>query len=120
MKAIVKSIWLDSVSADLGGYMPEDAHCFGLWIEFRVGIAGEEGADDFRLWVCTSDWLKNECDKGRAVWARHTLVVSNYDLENIKKEINSLVEKCVGDSWTSIAQNLAKFAAWEYEGVSLS
>lgn len=120
MKALVKSMWLDSTSADLSSYTPENPHCFGLWIEFRVGIVDKDGADDFRLWVCTPDWLANECNKGIGVWGRHTLVVSEYDLEKIKSEINSFVEKFEGDNWVSIAQNLVKFAAWEYEGMSLS
>jgi hypothetical protein len=119
MKAIVKSMWVDSATINLDSYLPDDTECFGLWIEFRVGIKDEDGADDFRLLVCTPEWLKNEYGWKKAVWGRHMLIVSGYDLNVIAAEINSCVENCAGEDWPTIAQKLARFAAWEYEDVQL-
>lgn len=115
MKAIVKSIWLDSATINLDTYLPDDPECFGFWIEFRVGITDREGADDFRLFVCTPEWLKNERSRKRIIWGRHMLFVFEYDLDEIKAEIDWRIESCKGDDWLTIARQIGRFAAWEFE-----
>jgi len=115
MKAIVKSMWIDSATVNFDSYFPDDPECFCLWIEFRVGIKNEDSADDFRLLVCTAKWLINELDRKSATWGRHMLIVSEYDLDVIKAEIDLCVESCTGENWSAIAQKISRFAAWEFE-----
>ncbi|MNJ80566.1 hypothetical protein D3C77_789910 [compost metagenome] len=43
------------------------------------------------------------------------LIVDRYDLNLIAAELNSQVANCVGEDWLTIAHNLSKFAAWEFE-----
>ncbi|MNR82230.1 hypothetical protein D3C72_129850 [compost metagenome] len=113
MTAVVKSMWVDSASIDLVNFLPSDIELFGLWIGFRVGIKDKEGADDFRVFVCTPEWLKNS--EKKTIWGRHMLIVDRYDLNLIAAELNSQVANCVGEDWLTIAHNLSKFAAWEFE-----
>ncbi len=115
MKAIIKSMWVDSASINLDNYLPDDPEYFGLWIEFRVGIKDRDSADDFRLLVCTPEWLKNECDRKKVMWGRHMLIVFKYDLDTITAEINQCIENCVGKNWPTIAEKISRFAAWEFE-----
>lgn len=115
MKAIVKSMWVDSATINLDSYAPDDAECFGCWIEFRAGIKDEDSADDFRLFVCTPEWLRNKCSGNRARWGRHMLIVSEYDLDAIADEIDRQIGLCVGEDWSTIACKIARFAAWEFE-----
>jgi hypothetical protein len=115
MKAIVKSMWVDSADINLDEFSPDDPECFGLWIEFRAGLEDDAGADDFRLFVCTPVWLGNECDRKTVAWGRHMLIVAKYDLGAIKREIDQLIENCRGDDWPDIAREIAKFAGWEFE-----
>lgn len=115
MKAIIKSMWINSAAIDLDTYFPEDPECFGLWIEFRAGFKDEESADDFRVLVCTPEWLRKEYGWKKSMWGRHMLVVFNYDLDAIKMEINQCVENCTGDNWMIIAQKISRFFAWEFE-----
>jgi len=115
MKAIVKSIWVDSPTINLNEYWPDDPECFGLWIEFRAGPENETSADDFRLFVCTPTWLRNECFTKEAIWGRYMLIVSEFDLHTIGGRIGQLVEKCAGTEWLDVARNIARFAAWEFE-----
>lgn len=115
MKAIVKSIWMNSASLNLDEYLPDCTESFGLWVEFSVGIKDEDGADDFRIFVCTPEWLKNECTPVRSIWGRHMLIVSEYNIDLIKAEIDQCVENCTGENWPTIAPKIARFAAWEFE-----
>ena len=115
MKAIVKSLWLDSATISLEEYSPEDPRCFGLWIEFRAGPEGKAGADDFRLFVCTPIWLKNECNRKGETENRHVLVVEEYDPDVIKNKIDRRVENSKGENWPDIARKISRFAAWEFE-----
>jgi hypothetical protein len=115
MKLTVKSMWIDSASTSLENYLPEDPSCFGLWVEFRAGFVNTAGADDFRLFVCTPEWLKKECCRNKVIWGRHMLIVSRYDLDAMAAEIALCVENCAGDDWNAIAGTIARFAAWEFE-----
>jgi hypothetical protein len=115
MKAIVKSMWVDSAAINLKEYWPDDREYFGLWIEFRAGPENESSADDFRVFVCTPAWLRNECTRKKGVWGRDILIVGEYDLDTIKTELRLLVENCAGEEWTDVAQKIARFAAWEFE-----
>lgn len=113
MKAIVKAMWIDSAVVSLEEYAPDDPDFFGFWIEFKVGAENRDGADDFRLFVCTPDWIKN--NNSSAVWGRHMLMLPDYDLDVIKKEINKCIESCIGNDWTAIAAKISRYASWEFE-----
>jgi hypothetical protein len=115
MSAVVKAMWVDSATINLDSYFPENPECFGLWIEFSVGIKDESGADNFRLFICTPEWLRSECGRKRAKWGRHMLIVPEYDLEMIRIEIGLCIDSCTGEDWPTIAQKIARFAAWEFE-----
>lgn len=114
MKALIKSVWIDSDQISLEDYVPEDPDRFGLWIEFRVGPDTGVAADDFRVLVCTPDWVKQEL-VWKPVWARHVLLVPRFDLPVILAELHSLVARCSGPDWPSVATKLSRYAAWEFE-----
>lgn len=119
MNATIKSMWVDSATINLDSYLPDNPECFGLWIEFKAGVKNESGADNFRLFVCTPEWLKNEHGWKSAKWGRHILIVSEYDLDMIRAEIGQCVESCTGEDWPTIAQKIARFAAWEFDDYQL-
>jgi hypothetical protein len=115
MKAIVKSMWIDSATQSLETYCPEDPKCFGLWVEMRVGPDNEEGAHDYRFIVCTPDWIKQEYGWEKSVWGRHMLIVFNYDLNLIAERVRSYVESCTGKDFWEMAQKISRIALWEFE-----
>ena len=47
---------------------------------------------------------------------RNSLIVVNYNFENISNRLTTLIELCCGDSWDEIANKISKFASWEFEG----
>ena len=115
MKAIVKAMWVDSATINLDNYFPEDSENFGLWIEFRVGPPELNSADDFRLLVCTPEWLKTNGVQEKSLWGRHMLIVLEYDISAIKAAIDQCVDSCTGKDFGEIAQKISRFAAWEFE-----
>jgi hypothetical protein len=114
MKGQLKNIDMNS-HVSLDDYFPDDEKCFGLWLTALIGKEGSSGGDYFQLLVCTPNWIKKEYSCQKAVWGQHMLIVFEYDLNIIKKELNSYLDKCIGDTWLSIAQKVGRIAAWEFE-----
>jgi hypothetical protein len=113
MKTVLKALWVDSADVALDSYSPLEADNFSLWLELRIGLASTDSADDFRLFVCTPDWLK--INRAPCHWGRHTLVTQAYDLDGIRAEIQKCIDRCSGKSWAETAKNLSRFFAWEFE-----
>ncbi len=114
MKAIVKGIDTNShISFD--AYCPEDVECFGLWITVMVGPDSEDGGHLYQVLVCTPDWIKQECLRVGAMWGRHMLIISSYDKNQIRNEIERYVQGCTGKDFWDIAQKVARIGAWEFE-----
>jgi len=113
MKAIIKSMWVNSSSINLDSYLPDDPEKFGLWIEFGIGPSDAAGSDDYRVLVCTPDWLRDTVWEPR--WGRHMLIVRMYDRSAIEKCVQDYVAKCTGADWADIAEKIARNLFWEFE-----
>lgn len=115
MKSEVKAIWIDNSSVTFEDYSPPSIDFFGVWVEFKVGVEGVEGSDDFRVLVCSPNWLVAEMSSDGAAWGRHTLLMREFSCELIVKKINLLVENLPDNDWATAAQSLSRFAEWEFE-----
>jgi hypothetical protein len=113
MKAVVKSMWVDSSIINLDRYFPDDPENFSLWIEVRVGPDNAADSDDYRVLVCTPEWLRENVWEPR--WGRHMLIVRIYDRSIIEKCVHDYVAKCTGDGWRDIAEKVARNLSWEFE-----
>jgi hypothetical protein len=113
MKAIIKTMWANSPTIDLDSYHPENLENFSLWIEFKIGPEGLTGADDYRLLVCTPEWLRQNVSEPR--WGRHMLIVREYDRSVIEKCVCDYVMSCTGDKWEVIEGKVARNLSWEFE-----
>jgi len=113
MKPTVKAMWVNSPTVDLDSYIPDDPKNFSLWIELRIGSDESAGADDYRVLVCTPDWLRENVCEPR--WGRHMLFVREYDRSTIEKCINDYVAQCAGDQWEVVAAKVARNLLWEFE-----
>lgn len=111
MKAELKALWSDSYP--LENYRPDECDNFSVWVELSVGTYKEEGADYFRLHVCTPEWLCKH--QWLPELMRHTLLVRKYDLDEITKTITDYIDQCEGKDWMEIAEKLSRVFAWEYE-----
>lgn len=115
MKLEVKAIWIDNPSVTFENYSPPLIDFFGVWVGFKVGVEGVEGSDDFRVLVCSPNWLTTEMSSDGAASGRHTLLMKNFGFDLIVKNINLLVRNLPDSNWAIAAQNLSRFAEWEFE-----
>jgi len=80
-----------------------------------VGPRGSEGEESFDVVVCTPAWLEKEVEKDGFVVGRHYLVVRAYDPGFIEKLIRKFVERWSGESWSEVAEKVARIGDWEFE-----
>ncbi|SAL04281.1 immunity 8 family protein [Caballeronia ptereochthonis] len=114
MKAVLKSVDTGS-SVAFEAYWPEDQECFGVWLTVLIGPDDSEGGHYYQILVCTPEWIKKEYLHMGAAWGRHMLIVSSFDSDRIKSEINQYLEGCTGKDFGEIAQKVARIGAWEFE-----
>jgi hypothetical protein len=106
------------IEDEISSYWPAETDNFGTWIRLSVGPVDEIGVDYFDLFVCTPQWLSNELERNPvAQWGRHSLIVKEYSLDLITDQCERLVWRCSGNDWLTIAQKIARYAYWEFEGM---
>jgi hypothetical protein len=80
-----------------------------------IGPAEREGEESFDMVVCTPEWLKQNHVATEIVLGRHHVIVFGYDYESLASYIASFAERCTGESWQDVAQQLSRLGKWEFE-----
>jgi hypothetical protein len=114
MKPVIKSVTSPDFM-DFSTFQPENRENFSFLLDLTIGLKGEEGGNDFSLNVVTPLWLMENYQKIDVVFGRHTLIVFQYDMENILREIRNKIESIEGNSWDEIASKISRIAHWEFE-----
>ncbi len=112
MKAKIKSIDLNN-SIAFDDFKPENIENFSVWIAFSIGEENSNGSDLFLLNVCSPKWLIE--NTLTPTWGRHMLILNEYDRNTIKGTVSNYLESITKDSWLSLAEEIGKFLAWEFE-----
>jgi hypothetical protein len=113
MRAKLKQ--LESPDIDLESFWPQNVDSFGFPLRAMIGPEGEDGEESFDFFVCTPDWLKSHHEKTAVIFARHLLIVFEYDISKIRNHISRYCERCIGEDWQDIATKLARVGRWEFE-----
>ncbi len=111
MRADLKGISADEV--DIHSYAPDDPECFFITLRLRIGPEGDNGGDDFEVFVCTPTWLQNNV--WEPMWGRHFLIVKEFNYQLIVDTIIKAISQYEGVGWSEIACKLARLYAWEFE-----
>jgi Immunity protein 8 len=114
MKAKMRAIWTTSMD-HLDLHTPKDPEHFCIAVRAMVGPEGGKGEESFDIDVCTPKWLEEACQSEGFVVGRHYLIVTKYDVTQLKSVITSLVESCEGDSWREVAEKVSRIGHWEFE-----
>jgi len=96
----------------LESFRPEDA--FGIYILAMIGPAGSDGEESFGITVCTPEWFEQNM-KRSVRSGRHHLFVREYDYEQLKRFLTEYCSTCMGNSWTEVAEKVARIGYWELE-----
>lgn len=117
MRAELKRIHSPDIE-DLLQFSPDDPERFSFLLQAIVGPLHKEGEESFDIEVCTPEWLSENHEKNDIVFGRHLLIVFDYNYERIVNKIKSYVEKCEGDTWDKIAEQIGRIGKWEFEDYS--
>jgi hypothetical protein len=120
MKLELKAIAIGTYQESLDSFWPEDEECFGEWVTISVGIQGDDGADNFNLFICSPDWLKQKNKSfDNDVWGLHKLILLKYNSESIqsciKKKLDELSVRFSDNSEKDLMLKVARYAHWEFE-----
>jgi hypothetical protein len=87
-------------------WQPQDPHNINISINFTIGIRPPSG-DNFILHIVTPNNLE--------LLNRYSLVIDAFDLKKILTHVHQILEKCKGDDWQEISNQLSQFFEWEFE-----
>ncbi len=96
----------------LQAFRPEGE--FGIHVLAMVGPADGPGRESFAITVCTPEWFEQNM-KAAVVPGWHHLFVREYNYDELYKYISGYCSRCMGNSWTEVAQKVARLGHWEFE-----
>jgi hypothetical protein len=116
MKAKLKS--MHSPDIDITSFSPSDPTNFCFLLQTMIGPDGEDGAESFDIQVCTPTWLMDRHAQGKSpniILGIHMIIMFSYDINQLRTTLEKYCEQCVGDNWSSVANQLSKLGAWEFD-----
>jgi hypothetical protein len=117
MKAVLIDLFSSDVEEPLADFKPDDPEVFGINFELSIGDGKSGGADNFQVMVCTPMWLYEQHGQLDIFMGRHYLIVFEYNYKRILQWINSYLATCTGETWTEVAEKVARFGYWEFEDI---
>ena len=112
MKAVVK--YFSMVGGELSEYWPDDPANFCIGVDVTLSQEGSPGGDIFSFEVCTPRWLAEHGER-KPHFIRHVILMDEYDEEGMKSLVRQLVENTTGETWSEVAEKLARYMFWEFE-----
>lgn len=100
---------------DLESFSPADPTSFSFLLQAMFGPRESEGEESFDIVVCTPRWLAREVERKGMVEGRHHLVVSKFDLPQIRSFLALYAKTCAGKTWQEAAMKLSRLGKWEFE-----
>jgi hypothetical protein len=104
---------------DLESFSPADPTCFSFLLQAMYGPAGSEGEESFDILVCTPKWLSDEVERKGVVDGRHHLIVSRFDLAQIRALLEQHATASAANTWKQAAFKLSRLGKWEFEDYDL-
>ncbi len=100
---------------DLESFSPADPSSFSFLLQAMFGPEGSEGEESFDILICTPRWLASEVERKGLVDGRHHLVVSKFDLAQIRSFLLAYAKSCASQTWPEAATKLSRLGKWEFE-----
>lgn len=106
---------LSSIDLPDGASLPDDPADCWVVVTASIGVAGDEGSDDFTFYISTPRRLERIVADESQLWGRHLLIVEQFDWALVRNAIEKICNEITGDTWDAIASRLSRYGAWEYE-----
>ena len=121
MNAILRS--LISSNVDLKNFSPAGLS-FHIPVELEIGSADSYGADIFQIEICSIDWLMINSNllgdlsiDAPVSWANRPFpLVNRYSYDEVVFFLQDFLSQIEGATWRDLAEEINKFALWEFDG----
>jgi Immunity protein 8 len=100
---------------NLEEFSPAHPNCFSFLLQAMLGPEGSEGEESIDILVCTPGWLASEVERVGLVDGRHHLVVSQFDLAQIRSFLVAYAKSYASKTWPEAATKLSRLGKWELE-----
>jgi Immunity protein 8 len=90
----------------------DEPYC--VLIQAMFGPEGIEGEESFDMLVCNPLWVDLQSKKGMFS-GRHHLILRRFDVAQIRTFLNCIANNSSGESWSDVAEKLARYGKWEFE-----
>lgn len=85
-------------------------------VEMEIGQVEIDGADLFQVILATPEALRAKASTTNTmITERSTIVISNYDWNDIRCVLETIVRKCESETWVASTLKLQRYFKWEYE-----
>jgi hypothetical protein len=92
-----------------------DRNNFDETVRVLIGPEDGHGEEIFDVHIASPQWIEGECIR-KGYWSsQKTIVIADWTVEKVRAAVQGCVFKVSGDSWQSIAQQLAGFMFWEFQ-----
>lgn len=93
----------------------EEYDDFLITVEADIGPENEMGAETFTFNVISPKRLSHMGMEGEIQLGRGLLIMNDYNYEQVKQRIATLLKGCARDTWREVSMMVAKYARWEYD-----
>ena len=93
---------------DLESLSPADPSCFSFLLQAMYGPAGSEGEESFDILVCRPKWISGEVEREGIIDGRHHLIVSRFDLAQIRALLERYAMASAANTWEQAASKLSR------------
>lgn len=101
-------------AGSLSDFEPAVSDDFAFLLQIMVGRVGADGEDSFNVVVVTPKHLSRMAAPG-PISGRHMLIVTRFDAVAISNWVTTAVGSCSGNTWSEVAEKLARIGHWEFE-----
>jgi hypothetical protein len=103
-------------SVDLPGLddEPEDPENCHIETSLRVGPAGEDAGDRFKLFFATPRWLEGHLGADGFRVLQYTVVLRHFVWEDAARAAEALVGSVRAYDWEDFVESFGRLAYWEY------
>jgi hypothetical protein len=90
---------------------------FGILVQAIVGPAGAHGEESFDFMLCTPEWFASDRlpNSKSIALGRYFIFVREFNYAALKDYVRGYCASCEGDTWTEVAEKIARFGHSEFE-----
>lgn len=103
---------MESIDYDIFNF-PNEIERFTVLITMSIGFQGQKEADNFNVRICSTKWILEHILYPE--YMEHTIIVRDFNLSIITKEIERILEKCNHSDEKQAIRNLSRYFDWEFE-----